>query len=405
LPSYIGEINYAVDGYRFAYLTPNEDGDSVLASGAIFLPVDPVCPSPILSWQHGTMVADAGAPSKTVENQALGAVSASHGYIVIMSDYLGLGSGDGFHNYCHAETESSAIIDCIIQGKIFASSQGVDPNNQLFLMGYSQGGHSTMATVKEIEENWNNLLNITASCPMAGPYSMSEAQAEMINTVYPNPGYFPYLIFAYKNVYENLYDTISDVLKPGYSDLYEMYSSGLYSMGEINDTIRFIAEEMYGISEESFTPLDMIQEDYYVAYQNDPNHPFQVALEDNDLLDFIPNSPMRIIHCNGDNDVAYENSVMAFEAFEAEATEELVLLDGGNFSHSECVLMSLISAKLFFDTKANFCGEVFMPESNKDKEVVAIFDSFGRFIKNPNECHFMIKLYSDGSVEKIILKF
>ena len=76
-------------------------------------------------------------------------------------------------------------------------------------MGYSQGGHATMATVKELEINFINELTVTASAPMAGPYSMSEAQAEMLNTVYPNPGYFPYIIFAYQNVYNNLYTILS----------------------------------------------------------------------------------------------------------------------------------------------------------------------------------------------------
>ena len=40
--------------------------------------------------------------------------------------------------------------------------------------------------------------------------------------------------------------------------------------------------------------------------------------------------------------------------------EELVLLDGGNFSHSVCVLMSLISAKLFFDTKEEIVSTPFI---------------------------------------------
>ena len=41
----------------------------------------------------------------------------------------------------------------------------------------------------------------------------------------------------------------------------------------------------------------MIQEEYYDAYQNNNNHPFHIALEDNDLLDFVPSSAMQIIHC------------------------------------------------------------------------------------------------------------
>ena len=266
-------------------------------------------------------------------------------------------------------------------------------------MGYSQGGHATMATVKEIESNYSNDLSITASAPMAGPYSMSEAQAIMLNTVYPNPGYFPYVIFAYDNVYGNIYNEPSDVLKPGFSDLFPWYD-GTKSMTQINDTILQIAQEEYGIDEFNFTPLDMINNDYYEAYQNDDNHPFQLALKANDLIDFIPDSPMQIIHCNGDNDVSFENALMAYNAFSL--AEDVALIDGGNYDHGQCASMSIIAAKLFFDTKANFCNDLSVFKSNTQNDIIKIFDLFGRTIQNVNECDLTIKLHQDGSVKKTI---
>ena len=327
----------------------------------------------------------------------IGLVAASHGYVVVMSDYLGLGEGYGFHNYCHSDTESSAVINLILETIEFISPQNF--NGQLFLMGYSQGGHATMATVKEIESNYSNDLSITASAPMAGPYSMSEAQAIMLNTVYPNPGYFPYVIFAYDNVYGNIYDEPSDVLKPGFSDLFPWYD-GTKSMTQINDTILEIAQNLYGIDALNFTPMDMIQEDYYEAYQNDSNHPFQLALEENDLIDFLPDSPMQIIHCNGDNDVSFENAVMAYNAFSL--AEDVALIDGGNYDHGQCASMSIIAAKLFFDTKANFCNDLSVSELNVRNEIIKVFDLFGRTIKGVNKSNLTINLHQDGSVQKII---
>jgi hypothetical protein len=257
-----------------------------------------------------------------------------------------------------------------------------------------------MATVKELEENFINELNVTASAPMAGPYSMSEAQAEMLNTVYPNPGYFPYIIFAYQNVYNNLYNDISEILRPGFEDLFDMYD-GTYSMNDINESIWSIASEIYGIDSTTFTPLDMINEDYYYAYQNNENHPFRLALEENDLLDFIPQSPMRLIHCNGDNDVSYENSVMAFDAFSPFMNEEIFLLDGGGFNHSECAKSSIISAKLFFDGLATFCSETDLEELYSKQKILKRFNILGQVITQENKS-LSIRLYDDGSVDKII---
>tara|TARA_Y100000994_G_scaffold242984_1_gene240629 strand:+ start:3624 stop:4955 length:1332 start_codon:yes stop_codon:yes gene_type:complete len=401
IPSYIGDINYEVEAYKVLYYTPNENGELVIASGSIFIPINPTCPVPILSWQHGTVVSDLGAPSENISNSAIGIIAASHGYIVVVSDYLGLGSGEGFHNYCHADTEASAVIDLIINANTFVNLLDVETNGQLFLMGYSQGGHATMAAVKELEANFINELTVTASAPMAGPYSMSEAQAEMLNTVYPNPGYFPYIIFAYQNVYNNLYSDISEILKPGFEDLFDMYD-GTYSMNDINESIWSIASELYEIDSVSFTPLNMINEDYYYAYQNNENHPFRLALEANDLLDFIPQSPMRLIHCNGDNDVAYENSVMAFESFSPFMNEEIFLLDGGSFNHSECAKSSIISAKLFFDGLVNFCDETYLEELHSKQKILKRFNILGQVITQENK-NISIRLYNDGSVDKIIV--
>ena len=170
IPAGAGEVNYSVDGYKVLYLTPDFNGDLVTCSGAIFLPVDLGCSAPILSWQHGTESNDYGAPSNVgnTDNDLMGVIGASHGYIVTMSDFIGLGEGEGFHNYVHAETQASSTIDLIIFGKEFATNMlGIEPNEQLFLFGYSQGGHATMATVREIEANYTDQLSITASCPMA----------------------------------------------------------------------------------------------------------------------------------------------------------------------------------------------------------------------------------------------
>jgi len=399
VPEYVGEINYDVNAYRVSYLTPDAMGNLVIASGAIFVPVDPLCATPILSWQHGTVVADLGAPSENISNSTIGIISASHGYVVVMSDYLGLGVGEGFHNYCHSDTEASAVLDLIIESNEFVNSLGFDTNGQIFLMGYSQGGHATMAAVRDLEKDFSNELEITASAPMAGPYSMSEAQTQMLNTVYPNPGYFPYIIFAYQNVYGNIYNDVGDIFKPGFDNLLEMYD-GTYTMTQINQQIWEIADSIYDIDESIFTPLDMINEDYYNNYQSNNNHPFRIALEENDLLDFIPESPMRLIHCAGDNDVPYENALMAFNAFSPFVTEELVLLDGGNFNHSECAQFAIISAKLFFDELLAVCEETNLLEFSSEVKEGQIFNIFGQSVSSGN---LLIRLNGDGSVDKLFV--
>lgn len=399
LPSNTGEVNFEVDGYKILYFTPNHNGDLVLCSGAVYLPKGTICPSPVLSWQHGTTANDYWVPSNIYsDNNIIGVVGASHGYIVTMSDFIGLGDGVGFHNYVHAKTEASSTIDLILFGKEFAYDKGVMPNNQLFLFGYSQGGHATMATVRELQNNPTLNLNVTASAPMAGPYSMSGIMRELMESgmPYPNPGYLPYVLFSYQNIY-NLFDDITEVLKYPYNEyLFGMYS-GAYSMYEINQTL-------------PQNPIEIFQDDYYENFLNDPNHPFNLALIDNDVYDFFPESPMKLFHCNGDDNIPFENSEFVYDLWTEYSNIlgvelDVVLEDGGNFDHVTCAQFAIIGSKLWIDTMAEICE----PEATtnleqnlmNEKKIVSIYDLMGREIKPSKKMNqTLVYFYNDGTFEK-----
>ncbi|MAQ70098.1 MAG: hypothetical protein CMD23_03275 [Flavobacteriales bacterium] len=392
IPSSTGEINYSVDGYKILYFTPDFNGELVICSGAIFLPVAIGCSPPILSWQHGTESDDNGAPSNIgfTSNDLTGVIAASHGYIVMMSDFIGLGEGEGFHNYVHADTEASATIDLIIYGKEFATEMlGIQPSEQLFLFGYSQGGHATMAAVKEIEANYSDQLQVTASAPMAGPYDMSESQRLMLEAgaPYPSPGYLPYLLFAYNKIY-NLYEDINDVLIPPYNNfLYNMYN-GTYGMLTINALLPEV-------------PIEIFTDEYYQEYLNNENHPFKLALIDNDVYNFVPQSPMRLLHCNGDDNVTYENAQVAYDYFVKNGADNVELIDGGNFTHLECASIAILAGKIWIDSMAELCEPTNLNESiTRKKEIVKSVDILGRNINNHKQNNTIIDIYSDGTHRK-----
>ena len=405
IPESAGTINYPVDGYKILYFTPDYDGELVICSGAIFLPSGIGCSPPVLSWQHGTESNDDGAPSNVGDNynDLMGVVGAASGYIVTMSDFIGLGEGEGIHNYVHADTEASSIIDLIIYGKEFATEMlGISPNNQLFLFGYSQGGHATMAAVKEIETNYSNELSVTGSCPMAGPYSMSGAQRLMLESgdPYPNPGYLPYVLFAYNKIY-NLYENINDVLKTPYnSSLFGLYN-GAYDMWEINYVMWEIGSNVYGIDPDQFTPIQIFKDEYYEEYLNNETHPLKLALEDNDVYNFIPESTMLLLHCSGDDNVAYENSQIAYDYFSENDAPNVQLEDLGNFNHTQCASLAILSAKVWIDTMADLCEPTSISETiNTDKKILRHIDFLGRDISQNTLNKNTIRIYSDGSFQK-----
>ena len=393
IPLSTGQINYPVDGYKILYLTPDYNEELVICSGAIYLPAGIGCPPPILSWQHGTESNNEGAPSNVGNNynDLIGVIGAANGYIVMMSDFIGLGEGEGIHNYVHADTEASATIDLIIYGKEFAAQTlGTPTNNQLFLFGYSQGGHATMAAVKEIEQNYTDQLTITGSCPMAGPYSMSVAQRLMLESgePYPNPGYLPYVLFAYDKIY-NLYDNLDNVLIPPYNtNLIDMYD-GTYNMWQINNIL-------------PESPIEIFQDEYYQNYLNNENHPFKLALKDNDTYEFTPQSPMRLIHCSGDDNVTYANSEIAYDYFIKSGAQNIDLIDGGNLNHTDCAGLAILAGKIWIDELAELCEPTSINEQYKQKEIIKKVDLLGRELTKKSNNKYQISIYNDGSYTKQI---
>ncbi|TWP32708.1 alpha/beta hydrolase, partial [Xylella fastidiosa subsp. fastidiosa] len=45
---------------------------------------------------------------------------------------------------------------------------------KLMLSGFSQGGHTAMATQREIEAHLSNEFSLVASAPISGPYALSQ---------------------------------------------------------------------------------------------------------------------------------------------------------------------------------------------------------------------------------------
>jgi len=76
---------------------------------------------------------------------------ATTGYAAVVPDYLGLGDSPGLQLYHHARSEATACVDLLRAARTWCASNNVELNDQLFLAGYSHGGHVTMALHRELE--------------------------------------------------------------------------------------------------------------------------------------------------------------------------------------------------------------------------------------------------------------
>jgi len=104
----------------------------------------------------------------------------------------------------------------------------------------------------------------------------------------------------------------------------------------------------------SMVPADILQPAYRAALSADPNHPLRVLLRRNDLIDWTPMAPTRLIHCRGDTTVPIGNTTTAFASFVARGAQNITTFTpdaapAAPLGHSDCALPSLLEAVNWFD--------------------------------------------------------
>jgi pimeloyl-ACP methyl ester carboxylesterase len=330
---------HAVDAYKIVYETLDPWGGRIQASGAFVLPQDFVGPLPLVSYQHGTLTRTNDAPSADIIERIPGIGFASIGYAVALPDFLGLGDSPGLHPYHHARSQATACVDLLRAVRAWCEANQVPLSNELFLAGYSQGGHATLALQREIETYHVDEFTVTASAPMAGAYDLSGVTADdlLSGRPMPNAYYLLYLLGAYQEVYQ-VAGSLAELLAAPYDVKLPPLLNGNATGTQINSNMPPDARQI-------------LKPEILDAIQTQPDHPFRIALRDNDLTDWMPVSPTRLYHCAGDQDVIFANSEIALAHFHARGATQVELIDPDlTADHGDCVLPSFLLVKDWFDS-------------------------------------------------------
>ena len=335
MPEFIVNISNPVDLYDVIYFTKWHDGTRIKASGLYFLPVTNTAFIPQLIYHHGTQIKVARSTTISRE-RAICAGFATDGYAVIMPDYIGLGKGDKSHLYQHSNSEAEAAIDMYFAVQQLNEKLNQKTSEQLYLTGYSQGGHACLATHKKLQEDFSE-INITASSPMSGSYDMSGAQSKVMFSPYPDPAYLPYLLMSYNEVYKITDDNSSSLFIAPYDTIIPKLYKGKLDLFEINDYLPEI-------------PVDVVQPYLVDQYLNNPKFKFSLALEENNLIDWKTDVPTQFCYCVGDKRVLKENSITAFNVMKENGSKQLSLRKVGNkIDHITCAGYAFVYTKLWFD--------------------------------------------------------
>ena len=149
--------------WRIAYISSDVAGRKTIATGTIIAPSgqSPKEGRPILAWAHGTTgSAQNCGPSQIINPTAAlneyflmdgnswtdygipnGQEFINQGYVVVATDYQGLGGG-GKHQYAVAQTNGRDVIN---SARAASSMKEVGAGKKTILYGWSQGGGAVIA--------------------------------------------------------------------------------------------------------------------------------------------------------------------------------------------------------------------------------------------------------------------
>jgi len=377
----LGQItaSYDVDLYKITYNTPDVDGQSSIASGLLCIPKDGTTIFPLSCYQHGTVGGREDVPSNLMGGYILPVILAGTGYVVVAPDYLGLGDSPGVHPYVHAATEASAGVDMMRAARELDSDDSFgefDLTDEVFITGYSQGGHAAMALHRVLETDFPSEFTVTGSAPMSGPYSISESMIDFTlgDMDYNTVAYIAWLTLGYQVAYPNTVGmiTLEEVFLPEYIPSIVQFRDEEIDLWTLNDRLLNMLIANTG----STKPKDLLQPDILNSILTDPAHPFSVALADNDTYDWAPVAPTAMYYCEGDDQVTFENAILAESVMQSNGSSAMAVradTDANPLNHTQCVFPAASRALAFFDGLRNLLSNT-EDGLTEDNSVIYITD-------------------------------
>lgn len=325
-------LKHGVEVYKITYKT-RFNGKEIVASGLVAIPQTSGSYS-ILSYQNGTNTLNSNAPSVNPDYELYQLLEfvASTGFIVSVPDYLGFGaSSTMFHPYYDKKSTNESIIDMLWAVKEMANNYlQVVPKNDLYIMGYSQGGWSTMQLQKYIEENYSSEFNLKASACGAGGYDIKYINDYILAlNSYPMPYYIGYMINSYMNL-GDVTIPFSDIFKSPYSERISTLYNGKNSGDEINAQLTTKIADLFTNEYRSGVNTNI----KYTSVLN--------TLSKNSVSAWKTNIPTMILHGTSDTNVPYQGSENIYNDFLAKgvSANKITFVSFPGADHSSAIIPS-----------------------------------------------------------------
>ena len=280
------------------YESIDVDGNPITLSGKVLLPADGKIKRCILV-SHFTIGSNIEAPSNSFP---LEGVLVKLGYALIIPDYIGYGvTVDKVHPYLVMDLTARNVLDMYKAVIPFLEKAGCVPqHDDIYLMGYSQGGATTMA-VQHLIEHHDEDVKIRRVFAGGGPYDVKATYDRFVETnVASYPCAVPIMMQGMV-VGNKLNLDMSELMAPHiYENLDEWVNSKRYTAKQLN--------ELMGsrVTSDLLTAkgMDRTSKEVSELYK---------AMTNNSILSYswTPEAPVYIMHSIDDESVPYDNAARA----------------------------------------------------------------------------------------------
>ena len=327
-------VRFAVEAKRITYRTIDAFGRPTTASALIALPRNGDRTPRQATWLHGTTGYRGSVASVADGNdRAATYLFASAGYLTTAPDYLGLGTGPGFHPYVDAKSTVSASIDALLAARSYAASKRLRPERRVMITGHSQGGHAAMALGQTLQRGADPRLQVGALAPIGGPFKPSLLVAKALNDEIANGvAYMAYWTVAWNRLF-HLYDSPADVFRdPSIEALFD----GEHRNEDIFPRLPATMREL--LTDSSFTRLQ------------DPTGVLRTRLREADsYCDWRPAVPVKIYSSSGDRDTLLETSAYCDSRLKQHRAHSTLIDLGADVNHGRAAKLALPRILADFD--------------------------------------------------------
>ena len=298
-----------VDLYKIHYSIHNKGAWPDPVTGLLAIPKGlNTTTLPLLSWQHGTVMAPNEGPSSIMVNDQLqrspeGSVLAGqirssetlfnlvrfagNGYAMAAADYNGIGDSKTAQYYALKEPTNKATTGMLKAAKAVLGRLGISTDS-LYLNGWSQGAVNTLWLGEQLRKLNEPVVKQASSSTFS---DINKSADYWFNSFEGWPQWgssvFPLLLAAYENYY-NIKGLMKAAIKPQYLPIAEAMQKGLINWDQVPSPKP--GEGLLGLP---LTGKELLNEQFLDDFNNKRGFFYQRLQENAVTMERRPDHPVR----------------------------------------------------------------------------------------------------------------